>query len=129
MREIKFRAWSNNKKEMIYSLHPTIKNTPVWNSRFFNRLESDPDNYSEVMQFTGRLDKNGTEIYASDKIKWYASDLEEYLVGEVFFNESVLAWVVGGSGTTNQKEHDWDFLYLVLGVEVIGNIYSEGAEG
>ena len=73
------------------------------------------------MQFTGLLDKNGKEIYEKDLLKWWCDDFEKQLIGEVFFNEAVLAWVVGGSGTTNDKEHDWDFLYLVLDAEVVGN--------
>lgn len=64
MREIKFRAWDEINKEMIY---------PKDNSSNFGNHPIKPgfilDRYETVMQFTGLLDKKGKEIYEGDIIK------------------------------------------------------------
>jgi len=57
MREIKFRAWDEHKKKMIYDLKLIY--------------ESYIDNISigNWLQFTGLLDKEGKEIYEGDIVK------------------------------------------------------------
>lgn len=58
-REIKFRAWAKIKKPiMIYSGEDL--------GNFFDHQIHDFE--SELMQFTGLLDKNGKEIYEGDII-------------------------------------------------------------
>lgn len=61
MREIKFRAWEKNLKEIIpvHSIDfekKMINTESAW--RFFNEIE--------LMQYTGLKDKNGKEIYEGD---------------------------------------------------------------
>lgn len=58
-REIKFRAWQDNK--MVFS--PLSSNYGL--TRFFGFLYED----APIMQYTGLKDKNGKEIYEGDKIK------------------------------------------------------------
>ena len=67
MREIKFRAWDKDHKEMIEDVdvgrnclvgHSTKGGAPVYMGKEF-----------ELMQYTGLKDKNGKEIYEGDFLK------------------------------------------------------------
>ena len=57
MRAVKFRAWFRPAKKMIYAENVII---------FGGYSECD----MELMQFTGRLDRNGKEVYEGDIIKY-----------------------------------------------------------
>lgn len=67
-REIKFRAWVNtyNGKEMLYDY---CYLNPKENHFYAEDLTNDRGDVGkifEVMQFTGRKDKNGKDIYEGD---------------------------------------------------------------
>ena len=69
MREIKFRAWDKELKEMFYPSSISWKNKIMWvcGSHGKNKLEYEIEKpRTELMQFTGLLDKNGKEIYEGD---------------------------------------------------------------
>ena len=118
MREIKFRAWIEDYKEMTYSRHYNYL------SHFFSYLE---DCYLEeqyvIQQFTGLYDKNGKEIYEGDILQWTSSNpfsLGEIRKVKVYYVEARF-WC----NTWNNK------LGIYLGellseekCEVIGNIYE-----
>ncbi len=115
MREIKFRAWDNNK----------MKNVPLeWIRRTndgelsFTDGQIDHGEYLNInkvilMQYTGLKDKNGKEIYEGDIIKFEnAFGIKEYVIKDMRdFWINVAYEHLGGSKNCN---------------EIIGNIYENG---
>ena len=107
MREIKFKAWDKIRKIWIqdFTLDFNKKELTVWKNDepnfVYNLYEI------ELIQFTGRKDKNGKEIFDGDIL----SD------GKL---QSVVVWKNDGWGIDNGK-HQLDD-YLGGNEEVIGNI-------
>lgn len=146
-REIKFRAWDFNLKEMIdvddiqfyrgddvevngiklkpkpRSEHPTIINTrSAW------RIADGQD--VVLMQFTGLLDKNGKEIYEGDivetsvnKKRWEVLQKDYSYMFATNHITQIPMWKNWTGGY-----FFWEFLQLLKKakgeIEIIGNIYS-----
>jgi len=101
-REIKFRDWNPEAKEMQY-----------FNLDGYDREVHDA--YGNIMQFTGLLDKNGKEIFESDVIKIIMKDC--VLLDEVYWSESDAMFCL--------KKLSRNMLTLQThNVEIVGNIYQ-----
>ena len=65
MREIKFRAWSSGRKEMVKVESIHFKGNAVYLISKYLRLVANLDE-TELMQFTNTYDDDKTEIYEGD---------------------------------------------------------------
>jgi len=125
MREIKFRAWEEKGKDMIYSHRGNFVmefdgkcSFIEWGHDYFKPMPN-----LILMQFTGLKDKNGKEIYEGDIIQCLYSCLptEKKHTKEIM----VVEW---------DKENcrfNWFLSYsegklsgAIKNIEVIGNIYE-----
>ena len=106
--EIKFRAWDEMNKRMIYPYAKSFNNI-LSNGDILNRWEN-------VMQFTGATDCNGDEIYDGDIIEFDAKEWgnNETNIHVVSWDITQHGWSFGGGGQQNDME--WR--------TVIGNIYE-----
>jgi uncharacterized phage protein (TIGR01671 family) len=132
MREIKFRAWDKDNKEMIFwNLFNIDKDESfrLYIGDYGKRYEED----LEIMQYTGLYDKNGKEIYEGDIIRILYTDwpsktdddkrtLEEYKkdiskIGIVVYNSNgFYIRIKEYNDTLNEGRHGEK--------EIIGNIYE-----
>lgn len=120
MREIKFRAWDKEKKEMRevtginwYDEYIWVDETPMSGDKL--PIESTP-----IMQFTGLLDKNGKEIYESDLLK---IDMEKFGVSDAVYQ---VIWDTDGWALKDLSDPDLPsyIFHDKDRQEVIGNIYE-----
>lgn len=116
-REIKFRAWDNNKKIMYYDENSSF----IFSS---NKIECNFDNgwltknTGIFMQFTGLKDRNGKEIYEGD-----------ILSNKDTYGYMVVNWSPTSAGFCLDKK-GWIFSHYFKEAvdaeecEVIGNIHE-----
>ncbi len=140
MREIKFRAWDNKKKEWLmgyempnlggFSLIGEMVLLGEW-SQVIDKFLFSRDGYTpddlRIMQYTGLEDKNGKEIYEGDIVHltkgWHTveSDEREKDTGEDFIEGEIKYFIpYAGFGISGIG---FDQLNL-FPREIIGNIYE-----
>ena len=121
MREIKFRAWDKDKKQMIYKFNMTSDGQPyTWDKATIGDgivIDEPAPLNVELMQYTGLRDKNGREVYEGDIVRfkdWW----DEEMVGEVRYSEKDMAFTI--------VNDFWDGFPIMYAddLEVIGNIYK-----
>lgn len=121
-REIKFRAWDTEKKEMAEVTRMGFNDDEISLMDKECRVWTTVKDYVAIpMQYTGLRDKNGKEIYDGDIIlagyyKWKS---------KVVWDEKCARFI----GLTNDKDVNIVYVDMVdkddkSAVEVIGNIYE-----
>ena len=127
MRAIKFRAWLRYEKEMSEVLVLDNQEEKVFVVRKDGAAGWRMFAEVELMQYTGLKDKNGTEIYDGDYIRYSARTINGSIfthVCRVFQHESG-TWRIEGYREDNHSYETKGTVYAThLICEVIGNIYE-----
>ena len=121
MREIKFRVWDTENKEMLRVQELDFEDT-FYGGRLSIRTEQYNDYFDIedmiLMQYTGLHDKNGKEIYEGDIIQY--GDIHK---GIVEYSEKYAQFILKETDNiSDEYEALGEFNIIVF--EVIGNIYD-----
>lgn len=109
MREIKFRAWDKRNKKMLswWDINDGYNFQSMIYEYAMNK------DFYDVMQYTGLKDRNGTEIYEGDILKYTNFKREEETL-HVWWENEIAGFNFGNRNLSLIKYH----------IEVIGNIYE-----
>lgn len=131
-REITFRTWDKQEKQMVYGIEETYDGLPY--SELNEKVELDIYNHMscfsswlcgdfEIMQYIGLKDRYNVEIYEGDICKvTHSNDAYEY-------TETTTIYEVGYSRYAfrflrNKRKHSLE-LSKAIRIEVIGNIFQD----
>ncbi len=137
MREIKFRCWDKGKKEFLEHK----KNGKIWFSypEMLAYSITNPDKY-ELMQWSGLTDRNGKDVYESDRVKaLYQHDghinRDYWIEGVIEWSDEHHQWVIAYLNKDDDNEeytipmHDFEREeFFPEELEVLGNIYKNSLE-
>lgn len=123
MRDIKFRCWDVENKEMLevqeldyadsYDGQPMIRTTMY--SDYFDTEDM------ILMQYTGLKDKNGKEIYEGDIVEWTTHSGNKYRFSVKYSNKYAQYIVANAKDISMEYEPLGDF----ENIEVIGNVWED----
>lgn len=121
-REIKFRIWLKEKKQMIRDIH--ICPEYGWLVMSDNdALEEICGRFSEKeliwMQYTNLKDKNGVEVYEGDKVMFDYEWTKPDEIGVINWNKDTASFQIKGHIPSSSMKH-------LDRMKVIGNIYENG---
>lgn len=121
MREIKFRAWDDKKKEMIEMLPGDLGRPGFLMDFFANVFEAQTpgEDNMKLMQFTGFIDKDGREIYEGDVLTDHYNRLLQVIWRTSRFQFEALK----ETNFLYADMYQW-FDGFLENPEVIGNIYE-----
>ena len=122
MYEILFRAWDKTLKFMLYgddierdsNYHIGLSCGKLFVA--YQNKKSDWDEL-EIMQYVGKKDKNGKEIYKGDIIQDYWKEKDLYIKAEVIWKGC--GWKIKTNTGTYLLDES-----IIKGYEVVGNIYE-----
>jgi hypothetical protein len=114
MRPIRFRAWDNSRKEMLYPQKAEDMTDKITSASLLAAYND--GGLDAIMQSTGLKDKNGKEIWEGDIIKHYMGDTLQTNPSEVCWNDD--------GGWSPWLECAGDNYTRVSQAEIIGNIYE-----
>ena len=126
MREIKFRAWNQITKTMI-----DLKKV----TSFVFNIDTDglfiPFSGMPIMQFTGLLDKQGTEIYEGDIVQFHMEEKNiHHSKKDIITLVGSVEWNSADTGYYFMTQHPMQPYIQVCwadNIKIIGNIYEHKA--